>query len=235
MVGSGQGLWLAVVGFSAQHHGGEVGAVSVDGLLVRFVTMAALVLVAAFGLLRPFIGAPSTRLRAAVVAAATVAVVGELGMERAGGDRFDPGIGVLPVVLGTTALAALAMLDRRSGGAAGFLPLAIGVLGVVLGTDPAAVGELLSGNWWGRALRGSALVWVAALAWFALDASERPAVSRSALIASAVVAIAVVAALPGFAATGGRVEDSAAVRAQVVEAETAPGGAIVGWDDTKST
>jgi hypothetical protein len=199
--------WQAVVGFGfpAQHHGDVVGPVSVEGLWLRPLTVAALVLVAAFALLRPFVGTPSTRSRWVVVAAATVAVIGELAMTRTGAGRLDAAAGVLPVVLVTGALAALMALDPgRRGRVSGFLPVVVGVLGLVLGTEPAAVGELLSGRWSGAALRASALVWVAALAWFALDGPERPAVSRTAWVASAVVALAVVAALPGFTAVGGQ-------------------------------
>lgn len=165
----------AVEGISlAQHHVGPGGAVELGGLWVRLLTMVALVV---------------------------VAVVGVLALAP------DPATGaaVLPVVLVTTALAMLPVVDwTRRDGVSGYLAGTVGVLALVLGTEPAAVGELLSGDWSGAALRAGAPVWVAALAWLALAAPPRPVSARAVWVVGFVVATGVVAAVPGvIAASGG--------------------------------
>jgi len=189
---------------SAQHHVDPVGAVAVDGLWLRLLTMAALVVVTAIALLRPFGGDRGSRSRSVAVVAAFVAVIGDLALAPAGAGRIEPGATVLPVVLVTTALAMLPVLDSTGRGrVSGYLAGLAGVLALVLGTDPAAVGELLSGDWTGEALRVSVLAWVGALAWFALAAPPRPAGTRVVRGAGFVVAVAVVAAIPGFTAADG--------------------------------
>lgn len=191
-----------------QHHVDPVGAVAVDGLWLRLLTMAALVVVTSVALLRPFGADRGTRSRTVAVVAAFVAVLGDLALAPESAGRVDPAAAVLPVVLVTTALAMLPVLDstgrgRVSGYAAGIA----GVLALVLGTDPAAAGQLLSGDWSGEALRVSALAWVGALAWFALAAPARPVDTRVVRGAGFVVAVAVVAAVPGF--TAADVDDTA--------------------------
>jgi hypothetical protein len=188
---------------SAQHHGDPGGAVAVDGLWLRLLTMAALVVVAAVALLRPFVGDRGTRSPTVAVVAAFVAVIGDLALAPEGAGRLDPAAAVLPVVLVTTALAMLPVLDSTGRGrVSGYLAGMAGLLAIVLGTDPAAMGELLSGDWSGEALRASALAWVGALAWFALAVPVRPAGTRVVRGAGFLVAVAVVAAVPGFTAAG---------------------------------
>jgi hypothetical protein len=188
---------------TAQHHSDPVGAIAVDGMWPRLLTMAALIVVTAVALLRPFVRGRSTWSRTVVVTTAFVAVVGELALAQGSTHRIDPRAAVLPVVLATTALALLPVLGwTRHGRVSGYLTGVIGVLALVLGTDLAAVGELVAGNWSGNALRVSALAWVAALAWFALGTPHRPAVARVVQVVSFAVAVAVVAAVPGFVAAG---------------------------------
>jgi hypothetical protein len=188
---------------SAQHHVDPVGAVAVDGLWLRLLTMAALVVVTAVALFRPFGGDRGRRSRTVAVVAAFVAVLGDLALAPDGANRLDPGAAVLPVVLVTTALAMVPVLDSTGRGrVSGYLAGLAGVLALVLGTDAAAVGELLSGEWSGEALRVSSLAWVGALAWFALAAPARPVDTRVVRGVGFVVAVAVVAAVPAFAAAG---------------------------------
>lgn len=188
---------------SAQHHGDQVGAVAVDGLWLRLLTMAALVVVAAIALLRPFVGDWNARSRTVAVVAAVVVVIGSLALSPGRADRLDPNSAVLPIVVVTTALAMLPVVDpTRRGRVFGYLAALAGVLALVLGTDPAALGELMSGDWSATALRASALTWVGSLAWFALAAPARPADTRAVRGVGFVVAVAVVAAVPGFTAAG---------------------------------
>lgn len=192
--GAAEGVTLA------QHHVGPSGAVALGGLWVRLLTMVALVVVAAVALLRPFAGEGGARSRAVTVVAAFVAVIGVLALA----PGSAAGSAVLPVVLVTTALAMLPVVDwTRRDGVSGYLAGMVGVLALVLGTDPAAVGELLSGDWSGAALRVSAPAWIAALAWLALAAPPRPVSTRVVWVVGFVVATGVVAAVPGFVAASG--------------------------------
>jgi len=196
------------------HHVDPGGLVSVDGMWPRLVTLAALVVVAAVMLLRPFDRDPGKRSRIVAVVAAFVAVVGELALAPGGAGRLDPNAAALPVMLVTTALAMLPVFDwTRRGRTSGYLAGAVGVLALVLGTEPGAVGELLAGDWSREALRASALAWVAALAWFALATPARPAGVTAVRVVGFAVAVAVVATIPAFTAAGG--EEVAADASQI--------------------
>ena len=214
----------------AQHdHGGVFGAASLGGVWLRLATVLALVVVAGFALLRPF-GGVGARARVVAVVAASVGVVGELALAPTAGERLDPRAVVLPVVLVTGALAVLPVLGwSRRAKAGGYGTAAVGALALVLGTDPAAVGDLLAGDWSQTALRSSALAWVAALAWFALGVPARPVASRVVRGAAFVVAVALVAALPGFTAAGGHaVGPTEPLRPSSTASGTSPAGGPAG-------
>jgi hypothetical protein len=188
---------------AAQHHDVEpVGASSLGGVWLRLLTVAALVVVTGAALLRPFAGDPGRRGRGVVVSAAAVAVIGELALVPTRVERLDPRDVLLPVVLATGALAVLPLLSWARGRTAAWLSVVVGFVALVVGTDPAAVGELFAGEWAGSGLRSSALAWVSALAWFALGAQTGRVAGRAVGATAFVVAVVVVAAVPGFVAAG---------------------------------
>ncbi|WP_253774922.1 DUF6239 family natural product biosynthesis protein [Goodfellowiella coeruleoviolacea] len=188
---------------AAQHHGVDAGGpASLGGVWLRLLTVAALVVVAAVALLRPFAGELGPRTRVLAVSAAATAVVGELALAPTRVDRLDPRVVLLPVVLATGALAVLPLHAWAWSAAARLLPATVGVGALVVGTAPAALGELVAGDWAGGVLRSSALAWVAALAWFALSAPVGRIAVRLVAVTAFAVAVAVVAAVPGFVAAG---------------------------------
>ncbi|MFC6090038.1 DUF6239 family natural product biosynthesis protein [Saccharothrix lopnurensis] len=195
---------------SAQHHDVEpVGASSLGGVWLRLLIVVALVVVAGASLLRPFTEGLGGRARAVVVGAAAVAVVGELALVPVRVERLDPNEVVVPVVLMTGALAVLPVLAWSGGRSRGWMPAVVGVGALVVGTDVAAVGELVAGEWSGGELRASALAWVAALAWLTLSTPVWRGVSRVVGVVAFAVAVAVVAAVPGFVAAGEHTTTSA--------------------------
>ncbi|GLY50285.1 DUF6239 family natural product biosynthesis protein [Lentzea sp. NBRC 102530] len=186
---------------AAQHHDiGPVGPSTLGGVWLRLLTVAALVVVIGSALLRPFVAGPRSRVTA--VSAGVVAVLGELLLVPVRVDRLDPRDVVLPVVMVTCALAALPLLSWSRGRVSRFLPALVGLGVAVAGTDPAAAGELLAGEWTGDALRSSALAWVAALTWFELTAPVGAVAVRSVAVVAFAVAVGALAAVPGFVAAG---------------------------------
>jgi hypothetical protein len=200
----------------AQHHDVDpVGASSLGGVWLRLLIVTALVVVTGTALLRPFTGDPGRRARALVVVAAAVAVVGELALVPARVDRLGPDEVLVPVLLVTGALAALPLVAWSRGRGGSRWPAAVGVVALVVGTDPAAVGELLAGDWTGGELRSSALAWVAALAWLALGVPGGRVTARAVGVVAFAVAVVVVAALPGFVAAGEHAAQGCCARAAV--------------------
>ncbi|WP_199443809.1 DUF6239 family natural product biosynthesis protein [Umezawaea beigongshangensis] len=184
------------------HDVGQGGPSSLGGVWLRLLTVTALVVVVCVALLRPFPAGPGPRARAVAVSAGAVAVIGELALVPNRVDRLDPRDALLPVVMATSALAVLPLLSWSRGRVTRLLPAVAGLGAVVAGTDPAAVGALLAGEWTADGLRSSALAWVAALAWFALSAPVGRVAARSVAGIGFAVAVGVLAAVPGFVAAG---------------------------------